>query len=88
MTARVLVIASVTIRPCRRVRLERTRGDVVLEWNPIMVTTISSQNPFVQARIAAVHSWRVRSGECDYRESVPYLDPFPRRPAHLPTRRR
>ena len=29
-------------------------ADVVLEWNAIMVSTISSQNPFAQARFAAI----------------------------------
>jgi hypothetical protein len=30
------------------------RADVVLDWNAIMLTTISSQNPFAQARFAAI----------------------------------
>jgi hypothetical protein len=29
-------------------------ADVVLEWNAIMVTTVSGQNPFAQARFAAI----------------------------------
>jgi hypothetical protein len=29
-------------------------GDVVLDWNAIMVATVSSQNPFAQARFAAI----------------------------------
>ncbi len=29
-------------------------ADVVLEWNSIMVTTVSAQNPFAQARFAAI----------------------------------
>ena len=29
-------------------------GDVVLDWNAIMVTTVSGQNPFAQARFAAI----------------------------------
>ena len=31
-----------------------TAGDVVLDWNAIMVTTVSGQNPFAQARFAAI----------------------------------
>src|SRR5688572_9794450 len=30
------------------------RADVVSDWNAIMVTTASGQNPFAQARIAAI----------------------------------
>ena len=30
------------------------RADVVLEWNAIMVSTVSSQNPFAQGRLAAI----------------------------------
>lgn len=29
-------------------------GDVVMDWNAIMVATVSSQNPFAQARFAAI----------------------------------
>src|SRR5919106_6080802 len=29
-------------------------ADVVSDWNGIMVTTVSSQNPFAQARFAAI----------------------------------
>ncbi len=29
-------------------------ADVVLDWNNIMVTTVSGQNPFAQARFAAI----------------------------------
>src|SRR5262245_27817579 len=32
----------------------RARADVVLDWNAVMVTTVSSQNPFAQARFAAI----------------------------------
>ena len=31
-----------------------SRADVVLDWNSIMVNTLSSQNPFAQARFAAI----------------------------------
>src|SRR5262249_44666038 len=30
------------------------RADVVLDWNAIMVTTLTSQNPFAQGRFAAI----------------------------------
>jgi hypothetical protein len=30
------------------------RADAVLDWNKIMVATVSSQNPFAQARYAAI----------------------------------
>ena len=52
-------------------------GDVVLDWNAIMVTTVSSQNPFAQARFAAITQLAVFeavnsiSGDYD-----PYLAPI------------
>jgi len=53
--ARVLTIAMVAILslPMSSARAD-AGGDVVLDWNAIMTTTISSQNPFAQARIAAI----------------------------------
>jgi hypothetical protein len=32
----------------------RTRTDVVLDWNAIMTSTVAAQNPFAQARFAAI----------------------------------
>mgnify|MGYP006886491369 CR=1 FL=1 len=32
----------------------RARADAVTEWNAVMVTTVTSQNPFAQARFAAI----------------------------------
>ncbi len=55
MIARALVIALVAILffPASPARAD-AGSDVVLEWNAIMVTTTSSQNPFAQARVAAI----------------------------------
>jgi hypothetical protein len=55
MTLRVLAIALVAILslPASSARAD-AGSDVVLEWNAIMVTTIGSQNPFAQARVAAI----------------------------------
>jgi hypothetical protein len=39
--------------PASAARADATH-DVVLDWNAIMVTTVSSQNPFAQARLAAI----------------------------------
>ena len=37
-------------------------ADVVLEWNAITLATIQNQNPFAQARFAAIaHGGRLRS---------------------------
>ena len=30
------------------------RADAVLDWNAIMLTTLAAQNPFAQARFAAI----------------------------------
>jgi hypothetical protein len=38
------------------------RADVVLDWNAIMLTTIGGQNPFAQARFAAITQTGIRSG--------------------------
>jgi hypothetical protein len=51
--------------------------DVVMQWNAIMVSTVSSQNPFAQARIAAITQLAVFDAvnaiAGDYE---PYLDPI------------
>ena len=44
VAAVVLIMASVA----------PARADVVTDWNAVMVTTVSAQNPFAQARIAAI----------------------------------
>ncbi|HEU0140601.1 MAG TPA: vanadium-dependent haloperoxidase [Bryobacteraceae bacterium] len=31
-----------------------TRADVVSDWNRVMLTTLSAQNPYIQARVAAI----------------------------------
>lgn len=55
MFARVSAAALVAIlsMPASPARAD-VGGDVVLEWNAIMVTTIASQNPFAQARVGAI----------------------------------
>jgi hypothetical protein len=52
---KVAAIAFVAIlsAPASSARAD-TGSDVVLEWNAIAVTTIRSQNPFAQARLAAI----------------------------------
>jgi hypothetical protein len=58
-----------------------SRADVVLEWNSIMVTTLSSQNPFAQARFAAITQLAVfeavNAVTGDYQ---PYLGTIPASP--------
>jgi hypothetical protein len=48
----VMLIAALSL-PAGAARADGP-GDVVLEWNGIMVTTTSGQNPFAQARLAAI----------------------------------
>jgi hypothetical protein len=60
-------------------------NDVVLDWNAIMVTTVSSQNPFAQARFAAITQLAVfeavNSITGDYE---PYLAPVAAPPGASP----
>jgi hypothetical protein len=60
-------------------------ADVVLEWNAIMVTTVSGQNPFAQARFAAITQLAVFEAvnACtgDYES---YLDPTVKAPGASP----
>lgn len=60
-------------------------GDVVLDWNTIMVATVSSQNPFAQARFAAMTQLAVfeavNSITGDYE---PYLAPVAAPPGASP----
>jgi hypothetical protein len=56
-------------------------ADVVLDWNAIMVKTVSSQNPFAQARIAAITQLAVfEAVNAIAGQYKPYLDtpPAPR----------
>ncbi len=49
-------------------------ADVVLEWNNIMVTTVSGQNPFAQARFAAITQLAVfEAVNAVTRQYMPYL---------------
>jgi hypothetical protein len=51
MLTRLLVISlALTLTAAHPVR----RTDVVLDWNAIMTTTVATQNPFAQARLAAI----------------------------------
>jgi hypothetical protein len=78
MMARVLAIALVAIVfvPAHSARAD-TGSDVVLEWNAIMVTTSRSQNPFAQARIAAITQLAVfEAVNAITDEFDPYLDPI------------
>lgn len=47
-TAAALLAAACLIHPAG------ARADVVLDWNAIMVTRVAGQNPFIEARIAAI----------------------------------
>ncbi len=52
-------------------------GDVVLDWNAIMVTTVSSQNPFAQARLAAITQLAVfEAVNSITRDHESYLEPI------------
>ena len=52
MTAHAQVAASALVVILTTVHA--ARADVVTDWNAIMVSTVSSQNPFAQARVAAI----------------------------------
>jgi hypothetical protein len=52
-------------------------NDTVLEWNAIMVTTVGGQNPFAQARFAAITQLAVFEAVNSITgEYEPYLDPI------------
>jgi hypothetical protein len=55
------------------------RADVVTDWNALMVTTVSSQNPFAQARLAAITQLAVYEAvNTVTRRYKPYLaEPIP-----------
>jgi membrane-associated phospholipid phosphatase len=48
----ILAIAVLTVSPLPAAA--QTGSDPVVEWNAIMVSTVSGQNPFAQARFAAI----------------------------------
>jgi hypothetical protein len=48
-----LALVALVAIPLSTVRADAT-SDVVLDWNAIMVTTVGGQNPFGQARLAAI----------------------------------
>ncbi len=78
MIARVLAIALVAMLSLTASSARAAPGsDVVLEWNAIMATTISSQNPFAQARIAAITQLAVFEAVNAITDQFdPYLDPI------------
>jgi hypothetical protein len=50
------------------------RADVILDWNAIMVTTVTGQAPFVQARVAAItHLAVFEAVNAITRDYSPYL---------------
>ncbi len=51
-TLAIIAIALLAVSPAP-VAAQPT-ADPVLEWNAIMVSTVSGQNPFAQARFAAI----------------------------------
>jgi hypothetical protein len=57
-------------------RVPLAAADVVTNWNAIMVTTVSGQNPFAQARVAAIMHLAVFEAVNGITGSYhPYLDP-------------
>jgi hypothetical protein len=55
--------------------------DTVIEWNEVMTGTIASQNPFAQARFAAITQLAVfQAVNSITGEYQPYLDPVPAPP--------
>jgi hypothetical protein len=56
----------------------RVGADVVRDWNAIMLTTIVGQNPFAQARFAAMtHLAVFEAVNAITREYEPYVDFLP-----------
>jgi hypothetical protein len=52
-------------------------SDAVLDWNAIMVTTVSGQNPFAQARLAAITQLAVFEAVNSITDDFePYLAPI------------
>jgi hypothetical protein len=65
----VMVVVFVAARP------PAAHADVVTEWNGIMVSTVSAQNPFAQARIAAImHLAVFEAVNAIAGDYAPYLD--------------
>jgi hypothetical protein len=54
MITRGLAIALIALLSVPSAAAHAGSADLVLEWNAIMVTTVSGQNPFAQARLAAI----------------------------------
>lgn len=78
MIAKALALALVAILsfPASPARAD-AGSDVVLEWNAIMATTIRSQNPFAQARIAAITQLAVFEALNAITDQFePYLEPI------------
>jgi len=78
MRARVsaLALTALLLAPASAVQADPP-GDVVLEWNAIMVTTVSSQNPFAQARLAAITQLAVfEAVNSITRDHRSYLEPI------------
>src|SRR5262249_968737 len=58
------------------------RADVVLDWNTIMMSTLATQNPFAQARFAAITETAVfEAVNAITGDDDPYLGPLTPRPA-------
>jgi hypothetical protein len=61
------------------------RADVILDWNAIMVTTVTGQAPFVQARVAAItHLAVFEAVNAITRDYSPYWAQLSRRQARRP----
>jgi hypothetical protein len=71
----ILAIAVLTVSPIPAAA--ETVSDPVVEWNAIMVSTVGGQNPFAQARFAAITQLAVfEAVNSITAEYEPYLDPI------------
>jgi hypothetical protein len=78
MILRSLVIVAIAVLAVSPIgAAAQTATDVVLDWNAIMVTTVSGQNPFAQARFAAITQLAVfQAVNSITGEYEPYSDPI------------
>jgi hypothetical protein len=78
MIPRSLVIVAIAMLAVSPIPAAAQTGtDVVLDWNAIMVRTVSGQNPFAQARFAAITQLAVFEAVNSITgEYKPYFDPI------------
>jgi hypothetical protein len=69
---------AVALVMCLSILPRAARADVVLDWNAVMLTTLAGQNPFAQARFAAIVQLAVFEGvNAITRDYEPYSNPIP-----------